>query len=228
MTNGGKPGFDHFVLRHLFLWEGHEKNIHALMSSGNPTTMALTKAMHGFRIARSFSGIGEEAAKRRVLGYIERAGNDGRRSVSSLTAMFHGEFDRENLSAASKLLWLRHQAPFLIYDANAVAALEELSTQRGGAAGGLSGDYGMFEDCWRAEFARSESAITAATGRIVNLLPYFEHCHRAGSLQALGEKQWFRERVFDNYLWYVGGNVLAARKQRRKQRKKRVQVGAGV
>src|SRR5690606_26312797 len=87
---------------------------------------------------------------------------------------------------------------------------------------------GMFEDCWRAEFARSESAITAATGRIVNLLPYFEHCHRAGSLQALGEKQWFRERVFDNYLWYVGGNVLAARKQRRKQRKKRVQVGAGV
>src|SRR5690606_16735374 len=98
------PGFDYFALRYLQQWEGVEKGIHTMMSAPNPAPDAVTKAMHGFRIARSFGGIGDESIRRFVLAEIEAAGNEGHGSVARLAGVFQGKFHKDNLSAASKLL----------------------------------------------------------------------------------------------------------------------------
>ena len=209
------PGFDHFALRYLSLWEGSEKAIHASMSGGNPSPDGLRRAMHGFRIARSFSGIGNAQARTRVLRYISSAGKDGRRSVNKLTNSFRSDHDfgKENLSAASKLLWLSHREPFLIYDANAVVALEELWLREKGTKIKIGRDYGKFEDVWRSEYAKVEREVVDASNRLNSLLPYFDHCLKEDSLRELTERKWFRERVFDNYLWFLGGQMLAKRKR---------------
>lgn len=207
MSTRKNPGFDYFALHYLRLWEGREEGLHNDLSNENPTPDALTRAMHGFRIARSFKGIGDPERRMRVIEHIKDVGNDGANSVTKLTCLFGDEFGRENLSAASKLLWLRHRSPFLIYDRNAVVALTMMSPKAK-----IDRNYGEFEAVWRSEFGKREKEVVAAAHRLTGLLPYFDHVYDERALHSLGSSQWFHERVFDVYLWHLGGKVLAEKK----------------
>ena len=84
------------------------------------------------------------------------------------------------LSATTKLLWLKHRGPVIIYDSQVRAAL-----------GVRAGDYPAYVRRWRELYSRHAAGIRSATSRI-----------RIPGVPA--EREWFRKRVFDLYLWAQG------------------------
>ncbi|QDW66700.1 hypothetical protein [Luteimonas granuli] len=196
------PRFDYFALHYLKLWEGGDQALHTDLSSDNPTLEALTKAMHAFRISRSFRGIAEAGNRKYVLESLLGVGKDGAKAVNKLASKFEDRFSKENLSAASKLLWFRHRSPFLVYDRNAVTALSALASRR------IPRSYDEFEKVWRSEFKKVEAQVAAACGRLTSLHRYFHHAYGEDELEHLVSSLWFHERVFDVYLWAIGGRFL--------------------
>jgi len=175
------------------LWEGHERDLHAKFAD-IPDTDDLRRAMHGFRISRSFKGIGEsnDPGKQKAKSIIRQLlivedNNDTVASVVGLTDSFEVEFGRRNLSAASKLLWLRHRAPYVIYDSLAVKELMKLGHRK------IAGDYNAFVSAWRMEFDKRSTEIALATKALPPLSDGQDK-----------DSPWFLERVFDKYLWDLG------------------------
>jgi hypothetical protein len=84
------------------------------------------------------------------------------------------------LSAATKLLWVMHQDPVIIYDSQVRASLRV-----------PPGDYPAYVSRWHALYSQHASGIRRATSRV--RIP-----------GAPLEKEWFRRRVFDLYLWAEG------------------------
>jgi hypothetical protein len=98
--------------------------------------------------------------------------------TSQRLAGFYGK--KGLLSAATKLLWLVHKDPVIIYDSQVRAALRV-----------PPGDYPGYVRQWHVLYSRHASAIRAATSRLrVSGVPF--------------EREWFRRRVFDLYLWAEG------------------------
>jgi hypothetical protein len=108
---------------------------------------------------------------------------------------------RDLLSLSTKLLWLKHRDPFIIYDSRASKAL-----------GVTSSDYRDFTKKWEVGFLEHQSSIVAISGRLAELLQsglvsYFlpvtdnlEH-----EAVRLCSQTWYHRRVFDIYLWHLGG-----------------------
>ena len=84
-----------------------------------------------------------------------------------------------NVSAASKLMWLKFRRPFIIYDGNACTFL--------GASPNLD-RLREYYDKWRAEYARHEDEIKRISKKFI-------------------DEPWFQERIFDNYIWTEGGKM---------------------
>jgi hypothetical protein len=84
------------------------------------------------------------------------------------------------LSAATKLLWLIHKDPVIIYDSQVRASLRV-----------PPGDYPAYVSRWHALYSRHAPGIRSATSRI-----------RVPGVPS--EREWFRRRVFDMYLWAEG------------------------
>lgn len=198
----GLPNFDYFSLKYLILWQNVERPIQRAMS-GNPAPAELRRAMHSFRIARSFAGIADETKAMSVIQALKGVGKSGATSVEELASIFEKKFDHRNVSAASKLLWMRHRTPFLIYDRNARVALGQLAGTRADV------DYAGFESAWRAEYSKSALRVAEASGRLLQLDRYFSHLDEG--LDELVNQTWFHERVFDNYLWDMGGRLISAK-----------------
>lgn len=204
MPIDANPFYFH-ALRYLTLWLGVEQQIHQDVSGRDPSLEGLKRAMGHFRIARSFKGIADSKNRAFVLDHVLKAGNDGPASVELLTVRLQKKFKKLNQSAASKLLWMRHPKPFLIYDRNARVALRSL-----GAAS--FDDYAAFEVEWRRQFRRVSEDVKVACIALPNLQPWVAPQVDARQLQALSNESWFRERVFDNYLWTEGGRILSQKR----------------
>lgn len=195
--------YEYAALRYLQLWEQSERSIHALMSK-EPTTAALRKAMHYFRVSRSFRGIAEDAVARSVLSALKDASKEAEASspenaVSTLASRFAADFEQTNLSAASKLLWFTHRRPYVILDARASSALSSLGHKFS------KRDYAGYSAAWRQEYRKHKDAVAEAVGQLRSLQPFFSAWHASeASIDRLARSPWFRERVFDLYLWQRG------------------------
>jgi hypothetical protein len=118
-----RHSFQYYALRYLLLWEQAERVIFERLSATN-TTDALRKAMHHFRISRSFSGIADDARATLIIRATEDANSrNPAENVQALAQRFKDDFKSFNLSAASKLLWWKHKSPYVIYDSQAVVTL---------------------------------------------------------------------------------------------------------
>jgi hypothetical protein len=87
------------------------------------------------------------------------------------------------LSASTKLLWLIHRDPVIIYDSQVRASL-----------GVPAGDYPSYVKRWHDMYAQHALGIRSA----------------ASSIRIPGvplDREWFRRRVFDVYLWTEGAPV---------------------
>lgn len=138
-----------------------------------------------------------------ILNAVRRFSKYGTSSpvenVTSLAAQFHNDFNKNNLSAASKLLWLTFRSPYIICDRRAVAGLKVLKPTF------KNKDYADYFGIWKMTYAEHETDLISAAQQLPKLQPFFGSWGETQESLALVAKQrWFLERVFDIYLWELG------------------------
>jgi hypothetical protein len=103
--------------------------------------------------------------------------------------------DRGVLSLTTKFLWLRVKTPIIIYDSRARAALGTTTT-----------DLGSYYSIWRKQFDDHADDIDVACKSLEHVVEYSVDPQVATTnyVRELSRQQWFKERVFDNYLWNLG------------------------
>ncbi|GAB2612977.1 hypothetical protein [Novilysobacter erysipheiresistens] len=189
----------YYAMRYLLLWEQSERPVFQMLAaSWSPES--LRKAMHHFRISRSFRGIGGHTTANIVLGAVNAAdGPSPVSNVQNLAESFRRDFGSFNLSAASKLLWWKHRHPYLIYDSRAVAALKKLGYRF------ANRDYAEYARSWLGAYVEREGEIDGAVASLADLQPFLDTWHpTVDSISRLAQEKWFRERVFDLALWEHG------------------------
>ncbi len=105
--------------------------------------------------------------------------------------------NRDVLSLTTKFLWLKLKSPILVYDSRARNAL---CTREG--------DIDEYYRCWRQNFDDNAGAITSACDSLQDVLEWSVNPEvgTARYVRDVSAQQWFKERVFDIYLWHLGGN----------------------
>ncbi len=193
------PPYEFCAHKFLDLWRD-EKPLHDGMQ-GTPSANQITRALKHFKVARTFKGLSDAVAEQISEYLVEAANSEGTYSnrVTSLAQRFKDRFDQFNLSAASKLLWLRDRSPYLIYDARAVNALRRLGNKR-------FDSYISYCEAWQREYGKRSAAISAAARGLVDLPREYTAAFLLtdSQLSELVYKPWFCERVFDIYLWEFG------------------------
>lgn len=192
-------------LKYLLLWYQKERGIHTQMSK-KPSPDGLRKAMSHFRVARSFKGLGEDVIAQRILDAVRKAGDASSSSpaerVEQLASAFleDDDINKSNLSAATKLLWLTYRRPYVIYDARAVLALKKIVPKF------AERNYAEYASAWQSAYRKRKGEIALAAAQLPALHPYFSAWREsATSIERLVQKPWFLERIFDIYLWELGG-----------------------
>lgn len=103
------------------------------------------------------------------------------------------------LSMTTKILWIKMKKPFFILDGNAKRSLKHWTN-----------DIASYNVKWLGEYNDMSDDIIAACNKLPDLAPYV---FRGGvgqlpltttRIRAVFKTRWFRERVFDNYLWNKG------------------------
>lgn len=194
------------ALRFLLQWERSERKLHEQMKD-SPTVDHLLQSLNYFKVARSFKDLSKPSKKARILSDLSEIGS--RKAdlpevkVKDLAKRFSSEFGKCNISAASKLLWLSYRNPFVIYDSRAVKALK---SARFGCKFAV-GNYQEYSRHWRIKYKENEKNIRAAAEQLAGIRNFFPAWHGSKKeLLKLVTSTWYLERVFDIYLWELGGN----------------------
>jgi hypothetical protein len=195
--------FEYCALRFLIQWEQRERTLHDRIA-GNPSLGDIRSALRYFQVARTFKGLkSDEAAQAVADAFLQTDGQSlilPEQKVMTLASRFKDKFNRFNLSASSKLFWLRHKEPYVIFDARAVSALKDLGSTFGNA------NYSEYCKSWRDQYSRCQAAIKTAASRLPEVKAFLSPWHRTKTeLRELASQPWFLERVFDIYLWEIGG-----------------------
>jgi hypothetical protein len=175
-----------------------------ILSLQNPNRLdALCRAAGYFRIARTLRtrfdlGVGKQRLEP-VLSLLDKsrpAPTDAPGAVIPFECELSELYgNRGVLSAASKILWLWHQDPIIIYDSQARFAL-----------GTYPGDYHTYVDVWLTRWAQEEASIHAACEDLQNLYSTRSSIAEIDSKEvaAIAQQLWFQKRVLDIRLWREG------------------------
>lgn len=202
-----EPSFEYCSFVFMKQWEEDEKDLHRAFSD-RPTLPKLRYALRYFQVARTFKGIADDANAEFVVDALvdAREGSLSRgreKTVHLLANRFKERFKKLNLSAASKLLWLSHRESYVIYDSRAVYALTKISRK-----GFSDRDYGSYAKAWREGYKQRELDIAAAVSHLPAARLFMRHgLPPDDKLLDMVNECWFKERVFDIFLWLVGAAV---------------------
>lgn len=198
--------FEYCALRFLLQWLHAERALYQAIAS-NPSDEDISNALAYFQVSRNFKGISKEPEKvtfirKALISVCKGKTLSPEEKVEKLTRRLESEFKKFNLSAASKLLWLSFREPFVIYDSRAVNALSKKLGRKFGRR-----DYAAYSAAWRSEYAAVESAIECAASRLPMGRIFMPSCSLTNrELLQLAKMPWFKERVFDIFLWELGGD----------------------
>ncbi|WP_233008020.1 hypothetical protein [Rheinheimera faecalis] len=199
---------EYCAARFLRQWELREEKLYVSISC-NPSALNVTEALSYFQVARNFKGLntGIFVQNKILTALINVKGNSSlatpQSKVIDLAKAFEEHFSQYNISSASKLLWLSYRDPYVIYDKRAVNTLRKLGHKN------IGKDYLKYFEAWKIEFLNLETSIEDA---IINLkygrsfMPYTNLSDT--EIELLAKKQWFKERVFDIFLWELNGKIL--------------------
>jgi len=199
------PSLEYCSFRFLTQWQEDEEKLHHAMA-GTPVPKDIRTALSYFQVSRSFKDLEDPANLAFIAEALLRVRDQGSSSpsekVNQLANDFRVHFDRFNLSAASKLLWLTHRKPFVIYDSRAVEALASLSPRRFNYR-----DYKAYDEVWHEEYQKVEDAVRDAAIQLPKARPFMRSAlHQSDQeLLRMTTEPWFMERVFDIFLWELGG-----------------------
>jgi hypothetical protein len=195
--------FEYCALRFLLQWLQRERVLHDQIV-GKPSLQQVRAALQYFQVARTFPGLRSDKAVQAVANALRDVDGNSQLSpeekVMTLASRFKERFDQFNLAAASKLLWLKHKRPYIIYDSRAVKALRALGCNFGNA------NYSEYCKCWRNQYSQRQKRIRQAASRLHILRAFLPPWYATkADLKVLASRPWFLERVFDIYLWETGG-----------------------
>lgn len=200
--------FRFFAMHYLNDWCSDDRRFVAGLAPENDRKSRLAtlwEAAKYYKITRTLPTITGEVRLAGALDAIDQVPSPMTEAVvddavCGLANSFDTLYGRYAISAASKLLWLRHQWPVVILDERADLCLRASGCRFG------KGDYRAYKREWRRRFAERELDITAACAALWEVkrfslaseMPDVEFGPLTGS-------NWFRERVFDKYLWWNAG-----------------------
>ncbi|PKO37723.1 MAG: hypothetical protein CVU33_11640 [Betaproteobacteria bacterium HGW-Betaproteobacteria-6] len=197
---------EYCALRFLLQWLRSEEALYQAISSA-PSDKDIRSALAYFQVSRNFKGLSKEPGKvafirKALISVRSKKALSPEKKVEKLTQCLESEFKQFNLSAASKLLWLSFREPFVIYDNRAVEALSKKLRREFSRR-----DYAEYSAAWRSEYAAVESEIEYAASQLPKGRIFMPSCRLTDrELLQLAKMPWFKERVFDIYLWEVGGD----------------------
>lgn len=209
------PTFEYCSLKYLNMWlSGECRWVEAMRGDDRAAKLQATANFaKAYRISRNFHlkhevkyGVQTERFGK-VLNLIDSLTaadfaddrllpklNDFRARISKA----YGNLDA--LSATTKFLWLKVQSPIIIFDRRARAALRSKPA-----------DIEDFCHRWRNSFEVHAPEIARVCS---NLLEVRRYCVDPEAvtprfMEQVVSQAWFHERVFDIYLWTVGGQPKA-------------------
>lgn len=202
---GVKFPFEFCALRYFLQWQRKEANLHAQLRVIAPELPHLRKALRYFQVARNFKGLKHdhraELVRDRLLEIRARNDLSSEQQVATLAYSFKEADFQHNLSAASKLLWLSSRKP-IIYDSRALTALEEEYGHKADKK-----DYEAYCLSWKRAYKQNKQAILKAVDELPKVRAFLPGSTPPDDqLLAIVRKPWFRERVFDIFLWELGGD----------------------
>jgi hypothetical protein len=203
-----RADFRYCALHYLNQWISQDRHLVEAMTHGSRQNKldALRRFAFLYRVARTLPDkydLGRGLARfEPVLRVIERQSVErfnGKALIPSIKRVaelisreYHG---KSVISPTTKFLWSRFRSPILIYDSQCREAL-----------GTPAGDLDTYYVRWHEEFQRNRSEIDRACASLLQVRAYTIDptvATRAFVQQTVSE-QWFKERVFDMYLWSKG------------------------
>jgi hypothetical protein len=200
--------FRFFALHYLDDWCSEDSRFVAGVVPDNPKSTRLEllwEAAKYYKVTRTLPTIdGEErlSGALKAIDAVPVPVTEGTvdDAVIGLATRFQELYGRYAISAASKLLWIRHRWPVVILDDRASKFLW--------ATGGTfsAGDYQAYRREWRRQFCDHRQAISEACCELVGIKAFTLASTMADDeLAALVSQAWFQERVFDKFLWWNAG-----------------------
>jgi hypothetical protein len=199
------PSFEFCAFRFLAQWEENEYALYNAIRS-TPTEKDIRKALSYFQVARNFEGLKEAANAAFVVQSLlevraDQALSSPPEKVHQLVKTLETRFKQNNLSAASKLLWLSYRHPYIVYDNRAITALRDEFGHRFEER-----DYSAYSKVWREEYVIFEASIQSAVEQLPKGRMFMRACPLSDQeLVRRAKETWFLERVFDIFLWEIGG-----------------------
>lgn len=191
--------YEYLVMKFANQWTTREQILHEELSRKIISEKSVVKALQYFQVARTFDGLKTEDNRTFIVEnllehskYLTK--NNFHEKVQDLAERFKEQFGSTNLSAASKLLWLRKKSPVLIFDKWAKSALESFEQRKIDC-------YADYSEVWNHNYSLHKDKIKDATIDFVNVRQYSALWNKSTSeCKDIVTSEWFLERVFDMYL----------------------------
>jgi hypothetical protein len=197
------PPYKYFAMKFVNQWATKESLLHTALSKKVVDSETIAKALHYFQVARTFENL-EKTKNREFIAeqLIEHSkyltANNFAERVEDLACIFEKKFGSKNISAASKLLWLRKRSPVLIFDKWARVALEKLD-------GSKIESYLHYAEVWQKHFQSCRLEIESCAHNMAHAQEYSALWNiDLHEFQEITHNTWFAERVFDMYLLQCG------------------------
>jgi hypothetical protein len=216
----GEVSFEYCALQYLNAWLERDRAWCEALQTGSTKEKleVLGSAAFFFRIARNLPLTYDVQAtpKRKryepVLDIIDRATQADfqgdhdhlltaiERIRKQIKDRYGGAKGKDVRSATTKFLWLKFKSPIIIFDSRALRALADRKKVKRPC--GLSEYY----NAWRGFFNDHAGDVNKACAALKEVLDFSWNPKKAREIydSEISGQRWFKEKVFDIYLWNLG------------------------
>jgi hypothetical protein len=203
-----RVNFNYFALHYLNLWLTKDRRFCQALEGHDEAAKleALAEAAAFYKVARNLrkvhdvgSGILRYKPVLDAIDALDPVTFQGEQLIPSImdvaSKISRSYGDRGVTSLTTKFLWLKMRSPIIIYDSRARKALRMKSE-----------DIPDYYFRWREQFNSYFNEINAACALLPGVHEYSEAPEVATPqyIEEIASQPWFKERVFDVYLWRLG------------------------
>ncbi len=195
-------------LHYLKQWFQSERHLHAALNSDDNGVIqgGISDSVSFFVVARNLPtkyDVGKGKQRYEPLANAYLSIKDVKVSESNYIEVLN-QFQAEVaeryggkrlISLASKLLWLRFQDPFIIYDSQVRSAIKV-----------PPGDYAYFTKKWLEEYQKHQHKIAKVSSNLPLVSRYIDfnlYDPSVTEITQVANASWFHKRVFDIYLGHL-------------------------
>jgi hypothetical protein len=199
--------WEYAALYYLNWWQRYDEPYRLALESNDPERqrLALCRAAVRYGVARNLPLASDvhldfnrlEPATEALMS-VSKIDIEGERMVQTIYRLrdviseIYGAKDL--LSLTTKFLWLRFRGTVRIYDRNVCSSL-----------GHTDRDLEAYYQVWNQQYNDCSFLIADACSLLPNIVAFsVDSSATKESVEAIANKSWFHERVFDIYHWHTG------------------------